>query len=214
MELHLLTSREGREEFSRKLEEARATHGAGFREKKKSVLGEAHLAFGDLYGVYDEASPRPDEMLAGFIMHSLDQFPLTYPCAEVQQLEPSRVFEAGELWSISKGAGMVSRVGCSVVLGLRRALAIVVFPMVKPWDLSKPYATFRKSGPEVEWPFAETIDGEKIIAQTMILDGPALEKSLALAFKMDLEIADGGKIIRIRGGLTERVAASKPRNDY
>jgi hypothetical protein len=214
MELHRLTNRDERAEFARKLEEARATRGQGFREKGRSVLGEVHIAFGDLYAVYDESSARPRDMLAGFIIHSLDQFPLTYPCPELSVLDPGRVFEGGELWSLQKGAGTVARVGASVVLGFRRALAMVVFPMVKPWDLSKPYATFRKIGGEFEWPFAETIDGEKIIAQAMVLDGAALDKSLALAFKMDLEIADDGRTIRIRGGLDERVAASKPRDEY
>ncbi len=213
MELHRLTSRDERAEFSRKLEEARTTRGAGFRETKRSVLGEVHLAFGDLYAVYDESSQQPRDMLAGFIIHSLDQFPLTYPCLEMNALEPSRVFEGGELWSFRKGAGTVARVGASVVLGFRRALAMVVFPIVKPWDLSKAYPTFRKVGEEFVWPFAETVDGEKIISQALVLDGPALEKSLALAFKMDLEIADDGSTIRIRGGLNERVAASRPRDD-
>jgi hypothetical protein len=79
MELRLLESEAERAQFEHALTQARATRGSGFMEKRRSRLGRVHMAFADLWAVYDETSSTPDRMLAGIAMHSLDLFSQSYP---------------------------------------------------------------------------------------------------------------------------------------
>src|ERR1700745_1796686 len=56
MELRLLESETERAAFEQSLTEARATKGSGFMEKRRSRLGRVHMAFADLWVVFDETS--------------------------------------------------------------------------------------------------------------------------------------------------------------
>ena len=51
-------------------------------------------------------------MLAGFAIHGLDMFGQSYPKPDLTHLPPHAVFEVGELWSCSPGAGIAARWGC------------------------------------------------------------------------------------------------------
>ena len=53
MELRRLTTNTDRERFANYLREVRAMRGAGFTETGRSVTGEVHLKFGNLYGLFD-----------------------------------------------------------------------------------------------------------------------------------------------------------------
>jgi hypothetical protein len=208
MELRMMKTREQREAFAYCLKEIRATKGLGFREKNRSTLGEAHLTFGDVYGVFDETSAEPDRMLAGFILHSFDQFPQSYPTPDLTEFDPQEAFEAGELWSRSRGAGIVSRLGCSVILSLRKARALVIYAIVSPWDLTLPYQNFDKVGAPIVWPFAETNQGEKILVQPLLLGGESLARTLALATSIGFEVFDDGERFRFdEEGLLKRISA-------
>src|SRR3990172_12762130 len=97
MELRLLSTEAERRAFAHRLVEARETRGAGFKESAQSLIGEVHLAFGRLYGLFDEDGPDPDEMLAGFVMHNLATFSQSYPRPDLTHLPPRAGFECGEL---------------------------------------------------------------------------------------------------------------------
>jgi len=54
MEAQRLSTDLERQLFARNLTDTRLTKGAGFSETNSSREGEVHLAFGRLYGVYDD----------------------------------------------------------------------------------------------------------------------------------------------------------------
>ncbi len=176
MEIRLLDSETERVAFEHGLTQARATRGSGFTEKRRSRLGRVHLAFADLYGIFDECSGNPDRMLAGFAMHSLDLFSQSYPKPDLTRLPPEEVFEVGELWALNLGAGAAARHGCYLMLGLLGATTLLIYPIVKPWDLTGAYPDYRAADTPIEWPFAETLEGQKIHVQAMVLDGAALQR--------------------------------------
>ena len=76
---------------------ARAGKGLGFVETPQSVLGEIHLNYGEVCGLYDEEGPEPEEMLAGFVIHNLAMFPQSYPRPDLTHLPPEHVYECGEV---------------------------------------------------------------------------------------------------------------------
>lgn len=176
MEMRLLESDTERAAFEHGLTQARATRGSGFTEKRRSRLGRVHLAFADLYGVFDECSADPGRMLAGFAMHSLDLFSQSYPKPDLTSLPPEEVFEVGELWALNLGAGAAARHGCYLMLGLLEATTLLIYPIVKPWDLTGAYPDYRAADTPIEWPFAETLEGQKIYVQAMVLDGERLKR--------------------------------------
>jgi hypothetical protein len=196
MELRLLESEKERAAFERALTQARATKGSGFAEKQRSRLGRVHMAFADLWGVFDETSNTPDRMLAGFAMHSLDLFSQSYPKPDLTHLPPGEVFEVGELWALSLGAGAAARHGGFIVLGMQRATTLLIYPITKPWDLTGNYPDYRAVDAPIEWPFAETLGGEKIHVQAMVLDGENLLHRTSSAMRAGFEPLDDGRRIR------------------
>jgi hypothetical protein len=205
MELRLLESEEERNAFERALTEARATKGSGFTEKQRSRLGRVHMAFADLWAVYDETSSTPDRMLAGFAMHSLDLFSQSYPKPDLTHLPPEGVFEVGELWALSLGAGAAARHGGFIVLGLMGATTLLIYPIAKPWDLTGNYPDYRAVDAPIEWPFAETLTGEKIYVQPMILDGQNLAHRTSSAMKAGFEMPEGSRRIRFENPLAAAI---------
>ncbi len=205
MELRLLESEAERAAFEQALTEARATKGSGFMEKRRSRLGRVHMAFADLWAVYDETSSTPDRMLAGFAMHSLDLFSQSYPRPDLTHLPPAEVFEVGELWALSLGAGAAARHGGFIVLGMQGAGTLLIYPIASPWDLTGNYPDYRKVDAPIEWPFAETLDGQKIHVQPMILDGENLARRISAATGAGYEALDGGRRIRFDNPLAAAI---------
>jgi len=95
MELRLLSSPADRSAFARNLVETRLSKGAGFCETGRSLVGEAHLAFGRLYALFDDQGPEPDAMLSGFVLHDLATFPQSYPRPDLTHFPPETVIECG-----------------------------------------------------------------------------------------------------------------------
>jgi hypothetical protein len=222
MEMRLLESETERAVFEHGLTQARATRGSGFTEKRRSRLGRVHLAFADLYGIFDETSSNPGRMLAGFAMHSLDLFSQSYPKPDFTQLPPEEVFEVGELWALSLGAGAAARHGCYLMLGLQGATTLLIYPIVKPWDLTGAYADYRAADAPIQWPFAETLDGQKIYVQAMVLDGDGLQHRLSATAAAGFEAGHGNRVVRFENPLAavllerrmnrmERMAPSRER---
>lgn len=201
MELHLLDSEAARAAFEQGLTQARATKGSGFGEKRRSRLGRVHMAFADLYGVFDETSDQPDKMLAGFATHSLDLFSQSYPKPDLTHLPPEEVFEVGELWALSLGAGVAARHGCAITLGLAGATTLLIYPLVSPWDLTTGYPDYRAVDAPIEWPFAETLDGRKVFVQAMVLDGENLQRQISAAMAAPYEASNSNRVLRFENPL-------------
>jgi hypothetical protein len=201
METRLLETETERAAFEHGLTQARATRGSGFMEKRRSRLGRVHLAFADLYGIFDESSREPDRMLAGFAMHSLDLFSQSYPKPDFTHLPPEEVFEVGELWALSLGAGAAARHGCYLMLGLQGATTLLIYPIVKPWDLTTAYPDYRAVDAPIQWPFAETLEGQKIYVQAMVLDGDPLNRRLSAIASAGYEAGHGNRVVRFENPL-------------
>lgn len=201
MEMRLLESEDQRAAFERGLTRARATKGSGFAEKRRSRLGRVHMAFADLYGIFDESSADPDRMLAGFAMHSLDLFSQSYPKPDLTDLPPADVFEVGELWALSLGAGAAARHGGYITLGLAGATTLLIYPIVSPWDLTTGYPDYRTVDAPIEWPFAETLDGQKICVQAMVLDGQNLQRRMSAAMATPFEARAHNRVLRFENPL-------------
>ncbi|HEY2664554.1 MAG TPA: hypothetical protein VGI47_09460 [Candidatus Binataceae bacterium] len=202
MEIRLMSSPAERRLFECGLVQARASSGVGFREKARSRVGQLHLAFGRLYGVFDERSSEPDKIVGGFAIHALDEFAQSYPKPDLTRYNPSAVFEAGEMWSASRGVGLCSRLGCAMLLGLFQAEALVVYPISKPWDLTTYYKGLCKPVDEpILWPFAETTAGDKIWVQAMVMEGEMLKAIVSRAFEWGFQTLDKHNILRFANPL-------------
>jgi hypothetical protein len=169
MELRLLTTDAERAGFRTSMLEARASRGGKFRETARSRVSEIQLAFARLYGVFDEA--KPDRMLGGFSIHCLNEFSQSFPIPNLSHLAPSSVYEAGQLWTFSHEAAQALRQGSMILLGLLQAQALLIYPLIIPRDVSTLYRVFKRVGPPFELPFAETLTGEKVYLQAMLLEG-------------------------------------------
>jgi len=194
MELRRLTTDSERRAFARRLSEVRAMRGAGFSETHHSVIGEVHVAFGNLYGLYDDR--EPDQMIGGFVMHDLAMFSQSYPKPDLTHLAPEKVFECGELWAVAAGAGRLLRHAGAILAGELDAQALLVYPIFKPWNLSGGYKTFSRASEPIEWPYARTLDGGKIYVQPMVLEGEALAAGIAEARRHGFQLLEGQSGLR------------------
>ena len=196
MELRLLSTDAERQIFARRLVEARATKGAGFSETKRSLIGEVHLKYGRLYALCDEQSANPNEMIAGFAVHDLATFPQSYPKPDLSHLPPESVLECGELWAIAAGGARLARHAGSILAGILQAQALLVYPILKPWNLSYMYTPFNRIGEPIEWPYIRTLEGGKIFVQAMVLEGNALQRTVEDARSFGYEAIDEDRLIR------------------
>jgi hypothetical protein len=191
VQLRILTTQTEGREFADRLVRARAGKGLGFSETPQSVLGEIHLNYGEVCGLYNEDGPEPDEMLAGFVIHDLATFPQSYPRPDLTHLPAEGVYECGELWALAPGAARLARHAGFILAGLRKAKAILVYPLYKPRDLSGSYKTFARAGQPIQWPYLKTLDGDEVWVQAMVLEGLALEMTVNIASAVSLESFDG-----------------------
>src|ERR1700683_1193501 len=196
MELRQLTTDADRALFKTSMCDARATRGGTFRETDNSQVSEIQLTFARLFGVFDPTSSNPDKLRGGFSLHALDEFGQSFPVPDLSQYPPHAVFEAGQLWSLDYNAALALRLGSMIILGLLQAQAFLIYPMVIPTDISKLYRFFRRAGAPFKLPFAETLKGESLWMQAMILDGEALRQQVRLALMRGFETCGGMSTIR------------------
>ncbi len=184
MELRQLVSDHERQIFAHRLTEARATRGFGFRETPRSVIGRAHIQFGNLYALFEDEGAPAEQMVGGFITHDLATFPQSHPKPDVSHLPPRSVLEGGELWSLSRGSGRIAHHVAAAVAGLLQAKAIIVYPIIDPVDLTTPHLQlgFVHASERIKWPFIETTDGREIWIQPLILEGERLEQYIRAGF--------------------------------
>jgi hypothetical protein len=199
MELRLLTTEADRRIFAHRMEDARARRGvAHFRETRKSNMGKVHLDYGQLYALFENNNEPAEAMMSGFIMHDIASFPQSYPKPDLTHLPPRSVLECGELWSYAKGAGILARRGAAILAGLMQIRAILVYPMLDPWDNTVSYTqtNFVKAGEPIEWPYCETLDGGRVLVQAMVLEGENLAKLVHKVFSLGFETADSHRVLR------------------
>jgi hypothetical protein len=186
MELRQLTSESERRIFQDCLTKARATRGkVGLRETDAgSRLGSDHLMFGNLFALFENENEPPERMVAGFIMHDLATLPASWAKPDLSHLPARSVLEGSELWSLSLGFGRVAGLAAAAIAGLLQAKAIVVFPVVSPIDLTARYLhlSFVNACERVKWPYGETIDGDEVWVQPMLLEGEKLEQYIRAGF--------------------------------
>jgi hypothetical protein len=196
MELRKLSTYAERDCFGRQLREVRAMRGSGFTETARSLTGQVHLRFGNLYGLFDELR-APFTMLGGFAMHDLAMFGQSFPRPDLSHLPPDKVFECGELWAVAAGVAPILRRAGFILAGLFDAAALLVYPLFKPWNLSSAYKKgFERMGDPVEWPYIHTLAGEKMWVQPMVSQNEDLWNIIGEAGVDGFEILQDGKQLR------------------
>lgn len=216
MELRLMKSEVERKIFAERMIEARQKRGAGFSETPRSLLGRIHLAFGQIYGLFEENADPAECMMSGFRMHDLGAIPQSFPRPDMTHLPAHSVFECGELWSFSKGAGILARRGAMIVAGLLGARAILVYPVVHPVDTTRSYleTKFEKVGEPVWFAFGQTLDGGKLFVQPMVLEGEALETLMRKVFALGFETQKNHTIIRFENPIALKPSLDRPAFDF
>lgn len=212
MELRLLSTETERRIFAARTEQIRARRGAGFRERSRSRLARIHLTFGNLYALFENDGDHPERMIAGLAMHDLEMFPQSCPTPDLSHLPPRSVLEVSELWSCAAGAGALARAGAAILAGLLDARAILAYLGVKPFDGTQFYraAGFVEAGRPVEYPYLETLKGEAIWAQPMILQGESLAKLTRVFSQLIIGTCDDYRVLRFRDFLKGRSAVGRP----
>jgi hypothetical protein len=207
MELRQLTTDRERQIFGDYLVKARAMGGIGFRETAQSRLGLNHLMFGNVYAIFENEGEPPERMVAGFILHDLATLPQSFPKPDLSHLPPKSVIEGGELWSLLKGAaGIAKRIGPAIA-GLLQAKAIILYPVIRPIDLTAPHAqlNFVNAGEPLRNPFGETLEGGELWIQPMILEGDKLEEYIRRGFDFLFRVDDGRQVIRFDASIAKRM---------
>lgn len=212
MELRLLSTETERSIFAARTEQIRAKHGVGFKERTRSRLARIHLTFGNLYALFENDGDPAEKMIAGLVMHDLEMFPQTCPRPDLSHLPPRSVIEVSELWSRAIGAGALARVGAAILAGLLDARAVLVYLGVKPFDGTPFYRAtgFVDAGDPVEYPYLETIKGETIWAQPMILEGETLAKLTRVAAQLIIETNEDNSVLRFRNFLKGKTVGGRP----
>jgi hypothetical protein len=206
MELRQLTTENERRIFAECLTKARATRNSGFKECARSHLGRAHLAFGNLYALYECEMDPAERMLAGFVLHDLGTLPQSYPKPDVSHLPPHSVLEGGELWSLSPGAGRIARYVGAAVAGMLQAKAILLYSLLRPIDLTASYAQlgFVNACEPVKWPYVETLDGGEVWIQPLILEGARLEAYVRAGFEYLFRVSGERRVLKLNVDLPVR----------
>jgi hypothetical protein len=180
---------EGRE-FAERLVRARAGKGLGFSETPQSVLGEIHLNYGEVCGLYNEDGPEPDEMLAGFVIHASDfsaKLPSAgpHPFARRGRLRMRRAVGFGP-WSRAPRAARRIHPG-----GLAKSESHPGVPFVQAARSQRVLQNFRARRAANPVALFETLDGDEVWVQAMVLEGLALEMTVNIATAVSLESFDG-----------------------
>jgi hypothetical protein len=206
MELRLLTAESDRKIFANRVEQVRARHGSGFKERPRSRLAEIHLRYGNMYALFENDGDPAEGMVAGLMMHDLEMFPQTCPRPDLTHIPPRQVLEISELWSRAVGAGSLARAGAAIMAGLLDARAILAYLGVKPFDGTPFYrgVGFVNVGEPIEYPYLETLSGGPILAQPMIMEGEALAKLTRVFSRLIIETCDDNRVLRFTDFLRQK----------
>jgi hypothetical protein len=83
-----------------------------------------------------------------------------------------------------------------ILLGLLQAQALLIYPLIIPRDISQFYKPFKRVGAPFELPFAETVTGDKVYMQAMLLEGDELRRQVDLASRDGFETRRSHALLR------------------
>ena len=200
MEMRLLSTEREREVFAQRLAEARAKHGACFRDVGPTqVHNRLRLDSSCLYALFAAECDSAPQMVAGVALHDLEAFPQSCHVPDLSHLPPRSVLECSDHWSLSRGAGMHSWRGIAVQVVHRNPNAVLVYLAAgSSSDHGGFYSAmgFVKAGEIVEHPYLEGPDDGKLWVQPMLLNGEALARLTASVRMQTIDARDDYQVIR------------------
>lgn len=199
MEFRLLTTARERSIFAERLDEARAKHGASFKDVGRTQAhNRVRLASSSVYALFESDCDPPELMVGGVALHDLECFPQSCREPDFSHLPPRSVLECSDHWSLSRGAGMLAWRGIAVQVVQRAPNAVLIYLAVGGPDHCGFYSAmgFVESGEPVEHPFLEGPDDGKLWVQPMILDGDALARLTASVRSLKIESLNDYQTIR------------------
>jgi hypothetical protein len=212
MEMRLLTTEDERRVFAQRLADARARHGASFRDvgptQARNVV---RLRAANIYGLFDAERAPAERMIAGVALHDLETFPQSCAEPDLSRYTPRLVLECSDHWSLSRGAGMNAWRGIAVQVVRRDPRAVLVYLAVGRSDHGGFYAAmgFVSAGVPVQYPYLEGPDRGRLWVQPMILEGQPLAKLTANVHRMKIETGDDYRTIRFNNSDRLRPAADR-----
>lgn len=199
MEMRLLTTEGEREVFAQRLAQARAVHGASFRDIGRSRAGNmVRLAAADLYGLFEAERDDAEKLTAGVALHDLAAYPQSCREPDLSRYASQSVLECSDHWSLTRGAGMHAWRGIAVQVVRRNPRAVLVYLAAGRSDHGGFYRAmgFVKAGVPVEYPYLEGPDEGRLWVQPMVLEGEALAKLTANVHRLKIETPDDYQTIR------------------
>ncbi len=128
MEMRLLNTEGERNVFAQMLADARAGHGASYRDAGEShARNMVRLAAADIYGLFETECGRAEHMIAGVALHDLAVYPQSCMQPDLSGYAPRSVLECSDHWSLSRGAGMHAWRGIAVQVVHRNPRAVLVY---------------------------------------------------------------------------------------
>jgi len=212
MEMRLLTTESERNVFARRLADARAQHGASFRDVGRThAKNMVRLKAADLYALFETERDDAERMTAGVALHDLESFPQSCEEPDLSHYAPRSVLECSDHWSLSRGAGMHAWRGIAVQVVRRNPRAVLVYLAVGSSDHAGFYKAmgFVNAGAPVEYPYLEGPDRGRLWVQPKILEGEALAKLTSNVRRLKIETADDYQTVRLDRSDRLRPAANR-----
>jgi hypothetical protein len=212
MEMRLLTTDGDRNVFAHRLADARARHGASFRDIGRSqARNMVRLSAADLYGLFEKGRDDAENMTAGVALHDLAIYPQSCQQPDLSHYPPQSVLECSDHWSLSRGAGMHAWRGIAVQVVRRNPRAVLVYLAVGRSDHAGFYKAmgFVDAGVPVEYPYLEGPDEGRLWVQPMMLAGEALAKLTSNVHRLKIETQDNYQTIRFDNSDRLRPAANR-----
>jgi hypothetical protein len=210
MEMRLLTTEGERHVFAQRLADARARHGASYRDIGRSQARNINrLAAADLYGLFETERDYAENMTAGVALHDLAIYPQSCQQPDLSHYAPQSVLECSDHWSLSRGAGMRAWRGIAVQVVRRDPRAVLVYLAVGTHDGFYTAMGFVNAGDPVEYPYLEEPDQGSPRVQPKILAGEALAKLTANVRRLKIDTPDDYLTIRFDNSDRLRPAANR-----
>jgi hypothetical protein len=212
MEMRLLTTEGERHVFAQRLADARAGHGASFRDAgNRHARNTIRLSAADLYGLFETDGNQAERMTAGVAMHDLAIYPQSCRQPDLSNYAPQSVLECSDHWSLSRGAGMHAWRGIAVQVVRRNPRAVLVYLALGRSDHDGFYTAmgFVNAGYPVEYPYLEGPDQGRLWVQPKILEGEALAKLTANVRRLKINTPDDYLTIRFDNSDRLRPAANR-----
>lgn len=202
MEMRLLTTEGERRIFAQRLADARARHGATFRDIGRTrALNVVRLGAADIYALFETPEDPAERMTAGVVMHDCETFPQSCQQPDLSRYAPRSILECSDHWSLSRGAGIYAWRGIAVQVVQRDPRAVLVYLAVGRSDHGGYYSAmgFINAGTPVEYPYLEGPDQGRLWVQPMILEGEALAKLTANVRRLRIDTPDNYLTVRFDG---------------